>query len=59
MCKQDHDIPGVYPKGMGMVVGMVVGMGVGMIGGMGMGMGVGVGTQSLVQLNVSTLYTVK
>lgn len=53
MCKQDHDIPGVYPKGMGMVVGM----GVGMIGGMGMGMGVG--TQSLVQLNVSTLYTVK
>lgn len=51
MCKQDHDIPGVYPKGMGMGLGVDVGM----IGGMGMG----VGTQSLVQLNVSTLYTVK
>lgn len=36
---------------------MGMGVDVGMIGGMGMGMGVG--TQSLVQLNVSTLYTVK
>lgn len=53
MCKQDHDIPGAYPKGIGM------GMGVGMVMGLGMIGGMGVATQSLVQLNVSNLYTVK